>query len=63
MRPRKAPRADLELEELERRRRIEMGIAEMRIRALQAGVREVDLGDEVEALAAAADRPRSLPVD
>ena len=37
---------------------IEMGIAEMRMRAVQAGARDVDDGDEVETLAAAIDAER-----
>lgn len=55
MRPRKTPLSGLSPAALERRHRIEMGIADMRMRAVQAGARAVDDGDEVETMAAATD--------
>ena len=54
--PRREPLLTQTVEELERRKTIEMGIAEMRMRAVQAGARPVDFGDEVEAMAATVDR-------
>jgi hypothetical protein len=53
--PRREPLLSQSVEELERRKTIEMGIAEMRMRTVQAGARPVDFGDEVEAMAAAVD--------
>lgn len=55
LRPRHTPLTGMTREQLDRRRTIEMGIAEMRMRAVQAGARKPDDGDEVEAMAAAID--------
>jgi hypothetical protein len=55
MRPRKTPLTGLTPAQLERRHMIELGIADMRMRAVQAGARTVDDGDEVETMAAAID--------
>ena len=54
-RPRTAPLAGYTFEMLERRKQIEMGLAEARMRQVQAGVRVVDDGAEIESLAAAID--------
>lgn len=59
--PRKTPLTGKTRAELDRRRTIEMGIAEMRMRAVQAGARKVDDGDEVEAMAAAIDDEKPAP--
>jgi hypothetical protein len=59
-RPRKTPLTSFQYEALERRLRIETGVAEMRMRAVQAGARDVDDGDEVETLAAAIDAERDV---
>lgn len=53
--PRKHPLRDATVADLERRKTIEMGIAEMRMRKVQAGVEKLTFGDEVEELAAQAD--------
>lgn len=57
LRPRQAPLDRATSAEVERRQRVEMGLAEMRMRAVQAGVRKVDDGADLEALAAAMDVP------
>jgi hypothetical protein len=54
-RPRTTPLDTMTIPELERRLRIETGIAEMRMRAVQAGAAEVDDGAEVELLASKVD--------
>ena len=61
LRPRKTPLTGMKPAQLERRQRIEMGIAEMRMRAVQAGARKVDDGDEVETAAAAIDAETPAP--
>jgi hypothetical protein len=53
--PRREPLLTQSIAQLERRKTLEMGIAEMRLREVQAGARPADFGDEVEALAAAID--------
>lgn len=55
LRPRKTRLEGLTTAQLERRQRIEIGIAEMRMRAVQAGARKVDDGDDVEGMAAEID--------
>jgi len=55
LRPRKTPLTSFKPRQLERRHQIEKGIAEMRMRAVQAGARRVDDGDEVETMAASID--------
>ncbi|HEY8080157.1 MAG TPA: glycosyltransferase family 39 protein [Labilithrix sp.] len=54
-RARKTPLTTMTPEQLDRRLKIEMGLAEMRMRTVQAGARKVDDGDDLESLAAAAD--------
>jgi hypothetical protein len=54
-RPRKTPLSGFTDAQLARRLTIETGIAEMRMRAVQAGARAVDNGDEVETMAALID--------
>jgi hypothetical protein len=48
-------------EQLDRRRTIEMGVAEMHMRAVQAGARKVDDGDDVEETAAVIDEAGAAP--
>jgi hypothetical protein len=55
LRPRKEPLTLLTPDQLARRQLLERGIAEMRMRAVQAGARQVDDGDDIESLAAAMD--------
>ena len=55
MRPRQTPLTGFTSEQLKKRHLIETGIADMRLRAVQAGARQVDDGDEVETMAAAID--------
>jgi hypothetical protein len=55
LRPRQTPLVGMTTAQLERRQKIEMGIAEMRMRAVQAGARTVDDGEDVEAKAAEID--------
>lgn len=55
LRPRTVPLVGFTPEQLERRQRIEMGLAEARMRQVQAGVLTVDDGAEIEAEAAAVD--------
>ncbi len=57
LRPRKTPLDRATPAEVERRQRVEMGVCEMRMRAVQAGVRKVDDGADIEELAAALDAP------
>ena len=47
--------------QIERRQRIEMGLAEMRMRAVQAGARNVDDGADLETMAAEIDRDPAPP--
>lgn len=54
-RPRQRPLTSFTIPQLERRLTIETGIAEMRMRAVQAGAAKVDDGDVVESMAEAAD--------
>ena len=54
-RPRTVPLVGYTFEMLERRKQIEMGLAEARMRQVQAGVLTVDDGAEIESLAAAID--------
>lgn len=61
MRPRTTPLTGLTTAQLERRHRIEIGVADMRMRAVQAGARQVDDGDEVETMAAAIDAETPAP--
>lgn len=55
LRPRTVPLTGFTFERLDRRQRIEMGLAEARMRQVQAGVLKVDDGAEIEALAAEID--------
>ena len=57
LRPRREPLERATAEELERRRLVEMGLAEMRMRVAQAGTGagKVDDGDDIETLAARMD--------
>ena len=55
LRPRKTPLTSWKPAQLERRHVIEKGIAEMRMRAVQAGARKVDDGADIETMAAATD--------
>jgi hypothetical protein len=55
LRPRQTPLTGATTAQLDRRQKIEIGLAEMRMRAVQAGAREVDDGDDLEALAASLD--------
>ncbi|MDB4933469.1 MAG: hypothetical protein JWP87_441 [Labilithrix sp.] len=55
LRPRQTPLTGATTAALDRRQKIEMGLAEMRMRAVQAGARKADDGDDVEAMAAAID--------
>lgn len=61
LRPRQTPLTGMTSAQLDRRRTIEMGIAEMRMRAVQAGARKVDDGDDVETTAAAIDNETPAP--
>jgi hypothetical protein len=56
LRPRTTPLVDFDTTSLERRQRIEMGIAEERMREVQAGARHADDGLDIEELAEAIDR-------
>jgi hypothetical protein len=55
LRPRKVPLDGLTSAELERRQRLEVGLAELRMRARQAGARAQDDGADIEPLAAQLD--------
>jgi hypothetical protein len=55
LRPRTVPLVGFTAEMLDRRQKIEMGLAEARMRQVQAGVRKVDDGAEIETLAAEID--------
>lgn len=55
LRPRTVPLKEATVQELERRQRIEISVVEMRMRAVQAGVRPFDDGLDVEAVAAELD--------
>lgn len=60
-RPRTKPLSGFTMQQLERRLTIEIGLAEMRMRAVQAGARKVDDGDEVEAEAEEIDLSAPAP--
>ncbi len=61
LRPRKTPLTGMTREQLDRRRTIEMGVCEMHMRAVQAGARKVDDGDDVEETAAVIDQAGAAP--
>ncbi|WP_394838297.1 hypothetical protein LVJ94_15450 [Pendulispora rubella] len=52
LRPRRMPLTELPIEAVEQRRRIEMSLAEMRMREVQAGAAKVNEGDDIEERAA-----------
>jgi hypothetical protein len=61
LRPRQIPLTSRTTAQLERRQQIEIGINEMRMRAVQAGARKVDDGDDIVALAASIDSESTPP--
>ncbi|WP_394848847.1 hypothetical protein LZC95_15505 [Pendulispora brunnea] len=58
LRPRRVPLTGLPIAALERRQRIEIGLAEMRMRTVQAGAGKADDGDDIEDLASKIDSER-----